>query len=596
MTGMFLKKDLSKILADADGGGGEVLEGPGLKRSLGAFNLTMLGIGAIIGAGIFTLTGEAAALYAGPGIVYSFIIGGVLCALAGLCYAEMAAMIPVAGSAYAYSYATMGEFIAWIIGWDLVLEYAFGAVTVANGWSGYLYSLLHKTLGISLPDTLLRFTKGPWETVVLGSGQPASGVWNLPASLVALAVAAVLFRGIKGSAAVNNWIVVLKVTIVVVFVLLGIGVISSANLHVNPAATGLGSLVPAQATFSEAGQQVHRFGWLRGGVLTGAGVVFFAYIGFDAVSTTAQEARNPRRDMPIGILASLVVCTILYILVALTLTGVVSYRELGVSDPIAVGIDRIVALRQWSPLAQKAFTFSVKLGALAGLTSVILVMMMGQSRIFYAMSRDGLLPWFGQVHQRHRSPHVATVVTGLFVALCGGLMPISLVGKLVSIGTLLAFVLVCLGVPILRATNPGLERPFRVPMPWVVGLAGAAACLWVMSSLDLGTWLRLILWLLLGLGIYFSYGRRHSRLQREAGVAFGPLAVDLGGYGLHLLGLAILARSVHGLAAGARAPFLAMAGLPGSLDSGGFWIAALIGLALAIFGLQRVLSNRQRSA
>jgi len=594
MSGLFLKKDLAKLIADAErpSHGGE---GPpaGLKRTLGAFNLTMLGVGAIIGAGIFTLTGEAAAQYAGPGIVYSFILGGVLCALAGLCYAEMAAMIPVAGSAYAYSYATMGEFIAWIIGWDLILEYAFGAVTVANGWSSYLFSLLHRTLGLTLPDTLLRLTKGPWETVTLASGQSAHGLWNLPATLVVVAVAAVLFRGIQQSAKLNNAIVVLKVAIVVVFVLLGLGMVSAVNLQANPAAAGLASLVPAQGTFTEAGAQVQRFGWLRGGVLTGAGVVFFSYIGFDAVSTTAQEARNPRRDMPIGILASLAVCTLLYILVAVTLTGVVPYRLLGVSDPIAVGIDRIVELRHWSGAAQRAFTFTIKLGALAGLTSVILVLMMGQSRIFYAMAKDGLLPWFDGVHRRHRTPHVATVVTGALVALGGGLMPISLVGKLVSIGTLLAFVLVCLGVPILRHLNPQAHRPFKVPLPWVVGLAGAGACLWVMASLDLGTWTRLLLWLVLGLGIYVTYGRRHSRLQRLAGATFGPVALDLFGYGLLVLALGALVWSVRGLvslevAGVGPPPQLALAGL----EPGSYLCAAAVSLALGAFGLQMVHNNR----
>jgi APA family basic amino acid/polyamine antiporter len=571
MSNLFLKKDISRLTAEAAAAGAP--GGAGLKRSLGAFSLTMLGIGAIIGAGIFTLTGEAAASYAGPAIVYSFILGGILCALAGLCYAEMAAMIPVSGSAYAYSYATMGEFIAWIIGWDLVLEYAFGAITVANGWSGYLFSLLHKTLGIDLPEGLLRLTKGPWEWVALADGSRLPGLWNLPASLVALAVAAVLYRGIQHSARLNTAIVVVKVVIVAVFILLGIGMVSWVNLRANPGAAGLASLVPARTLVVEAGQEVHRFGWLRGGVLTGAGVVFFAFIGFDAVSTTAQEARNPRRDMPISILASLLVCTLLYVLVAVTLTGVVSYKLLGVSDPIAVGIDRIVELRRWSPAAAKAFTFTVKVGALAGLTSVILVLMLGQTRIFFSMAKDGLLPWFGNLHRRHRTPHFATVLTGLFVAAGGGLMPISLVGKLVSIGTLLAFLLVCLGVPILRRTNPGADRPFKVPLPWAVGLAGAAACLWVMASLDQQTWIRLALWLILGLGIYFTYGRRHSRLQVESGVRYGPARVDLLGFTLSVLALAGLAWSVAGfLAAGGRGDGYLAAGGGGAesfLASGG---------------------------
>jgi APA family basic amino acid/polyamine antiporter len=574
MFNLFLKKE-----AAADGGGDGSPGAAGLKRTLGAFQLTMLGIGAIIGAGIFTLTGEAAASYAGPAVVYSFILGGVLCALAGLCYAEMAAMIPVAGSAYAYSYATMGEFVAWVIGWDLVLEYAFGAVTVANGWSGYLASLVQRTLGLELGDGLVRLTRGPWEAVRLADGSAVRGLWNLPASLVVVAVCAVLYRGIRESAKINAWIVGVKVAIVALFVLLGIGLVSAANLRANPVAAGLASLVPARTMITEAGHQVARYGWLRGGVLTGAGVVFFAYIGFDAVSTTAQEARNPRRDMPIGILASLLACTLLYVLVALTLTGVVSYKLLGVSDPIAVGIDRIVALRGWAPPARTAFTFMVKLGALAGLTSVILVLILGQTRIFYAMSRDGLLPWFSHLHERHGTPHAATLLTGCFVAVCAGLMPIGLVGKLVSIGTLLAFMLVCLAVPILRRTHPETHRPFKVPLPWLVGLGGAGACLWVMASLDGGTWLRLVLWLVLGLGIYFTYGRRHSRLQRQHGARYGPARLDLAG-------LALLVAALAGLGWVLR----------GGLQAGfgpGLVLAVLVLATLAGCGIRVVLANQR---
>ncbi len=522
MAGLFIKKDLAKLIADAnDPLAGEAAHGAHgggqLKRTLTAFNLTMLGIGAIIGAGIFSLTGTASANYAGPGIVYSFMIGGVLCALAGVCYAEMASMIPVAGSAYAYSYATMGEFIAWIIGWDLILEYAFGAVTVSASWSGYLLSLLHKTLGLPMSDTLLRFTKGPWEQVLLNDGvTKAFGLWNLPASFIGLVVAAILYRGMRESASVNNFIVIIKVTIVLVFIGLGISLISPDNLFVNKAATGLFALVPAKEMITLNGNQVNAYGWGLNGVLTGAGVVFFAYIGFDAVSTTAQEAKNPKRDLPIGILGSLVICTILYILVAVTLTGVVNFKELGVPDPIAVGIDRIVALRGWSPVAQKVFTFFIKMGALAGLTSVILVMMMGQTRIFYAMSKDGLLPWFGAVHREHGTPYIATILTGLFVAFCGGVMPMSLVGELVSIGTLLAFVLVCVGVPLLRVASPEIERPFKVPGglagAWIVGITGALACMYVMWGLPKDTWLRLIIWMEIGLLIYGGFGWRKSRL------------------------------------------------------------------------------------
>ncbi|HEU4411279.1 MAG TPA: amino acid permease [Polyangiaceae bacterium] len=517
MAGLFVKKNLTQLIAEAgdpnakEGGHGG--GGPALRRHLTAVNLTMLGIGAVIGAGIFSLTGTASANYAGPGIVFSFAIGGVLCALAGLCYSEMAAMVPVSGSAYAYAYATMGEFVAWIIGWDLVLEYAFGAVTVATSWSGYFYSLLRKTLGLDLPDGLVRLTKGPWENVTLNDGSTAHGLWNLPASFIALVIAAVLYRGIKESARVNNVIVVVKVAIVLSFIGLGWAVVSSSNWVADAAASGVSSLVPPRSEILVEGKRQLAYGWP--GVLTGAGVVFFAYVGFDAISTTAQECVNPRRDLPIGIFASLFICTALYIMIALVLTGIVPYKSLGVPDPVAVGIDRIVELRGWSPANRVGFTFVVKLGALAGLTSVILVMMLGQTRIFYAMARDGLLPWFSSIHAKFGTPHVATSLTGVFVALCAGLMPMSLVGELVSIGTLLAFVLVCIGIPILRVTSPDIPRPFRMPAAWVVAPLGALACLWVMSGLPGDTWLRLIVWLVIGLAVYFGYGRKNSRLRNQ---------------------------------------------------------------------------------
>jgi APA family basic amino acid/polyamine antiporter len=346
----------------------------------------------------------------------------------------------------------------------------------------------------------------------------------VPASFVAILVSAILYRGMKESALVNNVIVAVKITIVVAFIVLGWSVVDPLNWVGDPSASGLASLVPPVGPSTRAGETITSFGW--SGVLTGAGVVFFAYIGFDAVSTTAQECKNPTRDLPIGILGSLVVCTILYILMALVLTGVVHYPKLGVPDPVAVGIDRIIELRRWSPAAAKLFTFAVKLGALSGLTSVILVMLMGQTRVLYAMSKDGLLPWFSMPHRRYGTPHVATVVTGVFVAVCGGLMPMSLVGELVSIGTLLAFVLVCIGVFILRFTRPEPARgaaptagaplrPFKVPAFWLVAPLGALACMWVMSGLPRDTWLRLVIWLVIGFAIYFGYGRHHSKLQRE---------------------------------------------------------------------------------
>lgn len=511
MRDLFVKKSLDRLINDANDpsaseGGHE------LKRHLSALNLTLLGIGAIIGAGIFSLTGTAAANYAGPGIVYSFMIGGVLCGFAGLCYAEMASMVPVSGSAYAYAYATMGEIVAWIIGWDLILEYAFGTVTVSAAWSGYFLSLITKTLGVPVTDNLLLWTKGPWETVTLLDGSTAYGVWNLPASVITLIMTWVLFRGIKESANLNNLIVMIKVVIIFAFIVVGWGVIDPANWVANPAASGLASLVPPPGPSMRFGQEFMSYGWP--GVLTGAGVVFFAYIGFDAVSTTAQEAKNPQRDLPIGILASLVICTIVYVLMALVMTGVVPYKLLGVADPVAVGVDKIVELRGWSIGSQKILAFLVKFGALSGLTSVILVMMMAQTRIFYSMSKDGLLPWFNKIHSKYKTPHIATFVTGAFIALAGGVMPMSLVGELVSIGTLLAFVLVCLGIPILRYTDPHRKRPFKTPFYWFVSLAGAASCLFVMSGLPHDTWLRLIVWLIIGFVIYFTYGIKHSRLRK----------------------------------------------------------------------------------
>ncbi len=534
---LFAKKDLESVVREANDP--NVAEGGhGLKRSLGAIHLTMLGIGAIIGAGIFSLTGAAAANYAGPGIAYSFVIGGILCTFAGLCYAELASMIPVAGSAYAYAYTTMGELIAWIIGWDLVLEYAFGAVVVSIAWSGYFVqvfaSLDHLFPGgiFHLSDAVLMFTKGPFETVTLADGSDVHGFWNIPATVVSIGCAMVLYRGISESAWVNNLIVVVKVTIVCIFILLGIGLVTGDHLFVNPHASGLAALVPEPVPLPSAdwspldgllhaivGYSPSRYGWGMGGVLTGAGVVFFAYIGFDAVSTTAQEARNPQRDLPIGILGSLAICTVLYILVAVTLTGVVDYRELAVPAPIAVGINRIVELRGWSEGGANTFTFFIKLGALSGLTSVILVMMLGQTRVFYAMSKDGLLPWFERTHAKYKTPHIATVVTGVFVAIAGGSLPMHIVGELVSIGTLLAFVLVCLGVPLLRRSNPNQPRPFKVPAPWVVGILGALSCAYVMIGLPPDTWLRLLVWLVIGFGVYFGYGRSHSRLRQKNAAA-----------------------------------------------------------------------------
>ncbi len=510
MLKLFIRKDVRQLIEDAaDPTRSE--GGHRFKRTLGAFNLIMLGIGGIIGAGVFSLTGTAAAYYAGPGIVFSFMIGGVLCAFAGLCYAEMAAMVPVSGSAYAYSYATMGEFVAWIIGWDLILEYAFGAVTVCASWSGYLFSLVVKTLGVKLSDRMILFSKGPWELVTLNDGSQTFGYWNAPASMIAIVLAGILYRGMAESSWFNNFIVFLKITIVLLFIGLGWAVVDSHLWVGDSSVSGLASFVPPQAILMRNGKQFMSFGWP--GVLTGAGVVFFSYVGFDAISTTAQECKNPKRDLPIGIITSLLVCTLLYVFVALVITGVVPYQQLGVADPVAVGVDHIVALRGWKPLAQKVFTFFMKFGALAGLTSVILVLMMAQTRIFYSMAKDGLLPWFGLMHKKYSTPHVATIFAGMMVGICSGFIPMSLVGELVSIGTLLAFVLVCAGIPILRIKFPDVPRPFKTPLYFLVAPMGVVSCLWVMSGLPLDTWMRLLIWLLVGLIIYFGYGIKKSKLR-----------------------------------------------------------------------------------
>lgn len=456
-----------------------------LRRALGAWHLTLLGIGGIIGTGIFVLTGTAAANHAGPALPLSFIVAGLGCTFAGLCYAEFAAMIPVSGSAYSYSYATLGEGIAWFIGWNLVLEYLFAVATVSVGWSGYAISLLEQ-LHVHIPAALSNapfgtpMGKETFQIVRTGA------IINLPAILIVAVIATICYIGIRQSAAFNAVIVAIKVTVVLLFILFGVSFIDSANWQ---------PFVP------ENGGQFGLFGW--SGVMAASGVIFFAYIGFDAISTAAQETKNPQRDMPIGILASLVICTILYVLVSAILTGMVSYKQLDVAAPVALALDKYPQLH-W-------LGFPVKLGAVCGMTSVMLVMTIAQARIFFAMARDGLLPpLFGRVHPRFRTPSTGTAVTGVSAAVIGGLFPVKILGELVAIGTLAAFVTVCLGVLVLRRTRPDLPRPFRTPWPWFTCIAGAVVCGAMMVSLGPATWLRLVVWTGVGVVIYAVYGYRHS--------------------------------------------------------------------------------------
>jgi APA family basic amino acid/polyamine antiporter len=474
---LFATKSLDLLMRES------VDTGHGLKRALSAIDLTMLGVGAIIGAGIFVLTGQAAAQHAGPAVVLSFVAAAIACVFAGLCYAEMASMIPIAGSAYTYSYATMGELLAWIIGWDLILEYSLGASTVAVGWSGTLVSMLND-MGIQIPP---QFTAGPWTEVTLADGSTGAGILNLPAILIVALITVILIVGIRESANVNTTIVFIKIGVVIAFIIAGVRYINPANWT---------PFIPPNAGKFE------QFGWT--GVLTGAGVVFFAYIGFDAVSTAAQEAKNPQRDMPRGILGSLILCTILYILVSAVLTGIVPYQRLNVPAPITEGINATGIY--W-------MRYVVNIGALAGLSSVMLVMMLGQPRIFWSMAGDGLLPpVFSKVHPRFRTPYITTILTGIAVAVAAGLFPIGVLGHLVSIGTLFAFILVCAGVWVLRHSRPEVKRPFRAPVISFVAPAGIVTCFLLMYGLPIETWERLAIWMAIGLIIYFAYGRRRSKI------------------------------------------------------------------------------------
>lgn len=476
---LFLKKPVNDIAVESEG------DGHTLKRTLSATSLVSLGIGAIIGAGLFSLTGIAAAENAGPAVVLSFIVAAVGCAFAGMCYSELATMIPVAGSAYTYAYATMGELIAWVIGWDLVLEYAVGAATVAVSWSRYVVSFLHDW-GINLPAQLVLC---PFEIAKMPDGTEMSGIVNLPAMIIICVISLLLMRGIQESARVNSVIVVIKVVVVLAFIGVGMWYVKMANY--------VPYIPPNTGTFGE-------FGW--SGIMRAAGVIFFAYIGFDTVSTAAQEAKNPRRDIPIGIIGSLLICTVLYVAFATVLTGMVNYQDMkGDAAPVATAINLTPF-----PWLQKM----VKLGIICGFTSVLLVLLLGQSRVFYSMSRDGLLPKiFSDIHPKWRTPWRSNLIFMVFVSIFTGFLPISKLGHMTSIGTLLAFVIVCAGVLVLRYTQPNIPRPYKTPfVPWFP-LLGILICFSMMYSLPGETWWRLVIWLAFGMVVYFGYSRFHSKLR-----------------------------------------------------------------------------------
>lgn len=487
---MFYKKSIPALIEEAKS------EGAGtLKRTLSSYNLVALGIGAIIGAGLFSLTGIASADNAGPAVILSFIVAAVGCGFAGLCYAEFASMIPVAGSAYTYSYATMGEFVAWIIGWDLVLEYALGAATVASSWSQYLADLMN-ILGINVSA---QFLHGPWE----------GGVINLPAIIIVCLLSLLLMRGTEESSLVNDILVVVKIAVVLIFIVLGWKFIDPANhspfipLNVGEEALKAGEISFFQFFGSED------FGsYGISGILRGAGVVFFAFIGFDAVSTAAQEAKNPQKGMPIGIIGSLIVCTLLYVLFSYVMTGLRNYTLFdGDASPVA------------SAFAETGYTFLnifLIIAILAGYTSVILVMLLGQSRVFYTMSKDGLLPAFFSEIGKNQTPWKTNAVFMVFVSIFAGFVPVSDLGHMVSIGTLFAFSLVCIGIIILRKTEPHLERPFKTPLVPLVPILGIIVCLVMMASLPIESWERLAIWMLLGVVIYFTYGKKHSKAHLKA--------------------------------------------------------------------------------
>lgn len=510
---LFRTKSLRTMVADME-------EGHRLKRTLGPVSLTALGVGAIIGTGIFVLVGEAAANKAGPAIMLSFVVAGLACVFAALCYAEFASMAPVAGSAYNYAYATLGELMAWIIGWDLILEYAVASSTVAHGWSKYAQALLDQfNLNVFAEGGVLhRFSEAPFDynskkvaiEHAMGSGEKVlieSGsffstgyFFDLPAILITIIVTAILVRGVSESAMTNAVMVVIKISVVLFIIIAGWRFVDPANWTDNFAPYGYGGI-----TFF--GQPI--LGGTNKGMMAGAAGIIFAYLGFDAVSTQAEEAKNPKRDLPIGIIGSLVICTVLYIAVSAVLTGMVPYNKIDKEAPLAVAFQQV---------GFQSAGVIVAVGALAGITSVLLVMMMGQPRIFLAMARDGLMPinFFGAVHPKWKTPYKATILTGLIVATAASLLPLSILAELTNIGTLFAFALVCSSVLILRYVDPDHPRPFRVPFSPLFPALGIILCVALMLSLPGENWIRLIAWLAIGLLIYFSYGFYHSRLRQKA--------------------------------------------------------------------------------
>jgi APA family basic amino acid/polyamine antiporter len=491
MANLWVKKPLSQLFGEA--GDAE----KGLKRTLGIPSLVALGIGAIIGAGLFVRTAAAAANCAGPSVTIGFIVAAVGCAFAGLCYAELASMIPIAGSAYTYSYATMGELVAWIVGWDLVLEYALGAATVGIAWSEYFNKLLG-LFGIAIP---YGFCHSPFQVDAITH---AHGIINLPAVGILFVLTLLLIRGMQESATVNGIIVLMKVTIVILIIALGWGFIQAKN-HV--------PYVPEPSTYTDAAHVTHSYGGIMG-ILGAAGIVFFAFIGFDAVSTVAQEAKNPKRDMPIGILGSLAICTVLYILFAHVLTGIAPvefFRNAGSEASVVKAIDVFMPGYQW-------LSNAVTVAILGGFSSVILVMLMGQSRVFYSMSKDGLVPpTFSELHPKYRTPHRANWLFFGFVGLFAAFVPGDIVGDMTSIGTLFAFILVSIGVWVMRVKEPGAPRQFRVPMVQVVSTLGVVVCGSMIFGLGWPNWARLGVWLVIGLTLYFSYGIKRSKLQAASG-------------------------------------------------------------------------------